>query len=41
MKSADEKKNLEEGNGYGDIYHSKARMLVLMLHHFVFWKSFA
>ena len=43
MKSANEKKNLGEGNGDGNIYHSKARMLVLMLHLFFFFlgKSFA
>ena len=37
MKSANEKKNLGEGNGDGNIYHSKARMLVLMLHLFFFF----
>lgn len=43
VKSANEKKNLGEGNGDGNIYHSKARMLVLMLHLFFFFsgKSFA
>lgn len=40
MKSANEKKNLGEGNGDGNINHSKAGMLVLMLRHF-FFKSFA
>lgn len=42
VKSANEKKNLGEGNGDGNIYHSKARMLVLMLHlfFFFFWKVF-
>ena len=37
MKSANEKKNLGEGNGDGNIYHSKARMFVLMLHLFFFF----
>lgn len=37
VKSANEKKNLGEGNGDGNIYHSKARMLVLMLHLFFFF----
>ena len=37
VKSANEKKSLGEGNGDGNIYHSKARMLVLMLHLFFFF----
>lgn len=37
MKSANKKKNLGEGNGDGNIYHSKAGMLVLMLCHFFFF----
>lgn len=35
MKCANEKKNIGKGSGDGNIYHIKAKRLVLVLHYYL------